>query len=71
MRIFTGERARWLMAAGIAVLAMATNAQAQTTPQAAQEIKGLLDFVEHSQCQFVRNGTEYPAPKHGSTWRKN
>lgn len=71
MRIFTGERARWLMAAGIAVLAMATNAQAQTTPQAAQEIKGLLDFVEHSQCQFVRNGAEYPAPKHGSTWRKN
>ncbi|WP_273828304.1 DUF5329 domain-containing protein [Pseudomonas sp. SBT1-2] len=63
MRIFTGEQARWLMAAGIAVLAMATNAQAQTTPQAAQEIKGLLDFVEHSQCQFVRNGAEYPAPQ--------
>ncbi|EJL05965.1 DUF5329 domain-containing protein [Pseudomonas chlororaphis] len=63
MRIFTGERARWLMAAGITALAMATNAQAQTTPQAAREIKGLLDFVEHSQCQFVRNGTEYPAPQ--------
>lgn len=70
MRIFTGERARWLMAAGIGVLAV-SSAQAQTTPQAAREIKGLLDFVEHSQCQFVRNGAEYPAPKHGSTWRKN
>ncbi|MBP5085268.1 DUF5329 domain-containing protein [Pseudomonas chlororaphis] len=63
MRFFTGEWARWLMAAGIGVLAVASSAQAQTTPQAAQEIKGLLDFVEHSQCQFVRNGTEYPAPQ--------
>ncbi|AZC70170.1 DUF5329 domain-containing protein [Pseudomonas chlororaphis] len=63
MRIFTGEWARWLMAAGIGVLAVVSSAQAQTTPQAAQEIKGLLDFVEHSQCQFVRNGTEYPAPQ--------
>ncbi|PXX59545.1 hypothetical protein SAMN05660489_04571 [Pseudomonas sp. LAMO17WK12:I10] len=63
MRIFTGEWARWLMAAGMGLLAMASSAQAQTTPQAAQEIKGLLDFVEHSQCQFVRNGTEYPAPQ--------
>ncbi|WP_277593591.1 DUF5329 domain-containing protein [Pseudomonas chlororaphis] len=62
MRIFTGERARWLMAAGIGVLAV-SSAQAQTTPQAAREIKGLLDFVEHSQCQFVRNGAEYPAPQ--------
>ncbi|MBP5076158.1 DUF5329 domain-containing protein [Pseudomonas chlororaphis] len=63
MRIFTGEWARWLMAAGMGLLVMASSAQAQTTPQAAQEIKGLLDFVEHSQCQFVRNGTEYPAPQ--------
>jgi len=63
MRIFTGERARWLVAAGMGLLAIASSAQAQTTPQAAQEIKGLLDFVEHSQCQFVRNGTEYPAPQ--------
>ncbi|WMJ03048.1 DUF5329 domain-containing protein [Pseudomonas chlororaphis subsp. aurantiaca] len=63
MRIFTGEWARWLMAAGMGLLAIASSAQAQTTPQAAQEIKGLLDFVEHSQCQFVRNGTEYPAPQ--------
>lgn len=63
MRIFTGEWARWLMAAGIGVLAVVSSAQAQATPQAAQEIKGLLDFVEHSQCQFVRNGTEYPAPQ--------
>ncbi|MEK1841332.1 MAG: DUF5329 family protein [Pseudomonas sp.] len=42
---------------------MAGGAQAQTTPQADQEIKGLLDFVERSECKFVRNGSEYPGPE--------
>lgn len=67
MRILTGRIARpvsqWLMAAGIGLIAMMTNAQAQTTPQAAQEIKSLLDFVEHSECRFVRNGSEYPGTR--------
>jgi hypothetical protein len=39
---------------------MVPHVQAQTTLQAAQEIQSLLDFVEHSECQFVRNGSEYP-----------
>ena len=51
------------MAAGISLIAIVTNGQVQATPQATQEIKGLLDFVEHSECQFVRNGSEYPGPR--------
>jgi len=53
----------WMMAAGICLVAIVTNAQAQTPPQATQEIKGLLDFVEHSECRFVRNGEEFPGPQ--------
>ncbi|KAA0986308.1 hypothetical protein FQ192_24395 [Pseudomonas sp. ANT_J12] len=49
-----------MMVASMSLIAIVTDAQAQATPQATQEIKGLLDFVEHSQCQFVRNGSEYP-----------
>ncbi|WP_347900695.1 DUF5329 domain-containing protein [Pseudomonas purpurea] len=51
---------RWLMAAVIGFTSLASSVQAQTSPQAAQEINGLLTFVEHSGCQFVRNGSEYP-----------
>jgi hypothetical protein len=64
MRILTQRIARpinqWLSAAGLSLMIMVPHVQAQTTPQAAQEIKGLLDFVEHSGCRFVRNGSEYP-----------
>ena len=52
-----------MMAAGISLIAIVTNGQIQATPQATQEIMGLLDFVEHSECQFVRNGSEYPGPR--------
>ena len=52
-----------MMAAGISLIAIVTNGQVQATPQATQEIKGLLDFVEHSECQFVRNGSEYSGPR--------
>ncbi|MBN3862915.1 DUF5329 domain-containing protein [Pseudomonas frederiksbergensis] len=48
-----------LIAAGIVLTVMAFNAQAQIPPQATQEINSLLDFVEHSECRFVRNGSEY------------
>jgi hypothetical protein len=51
------------MAAGISLVAIVTHGQVLATPQATQEIKGLLDFVEHSECQFVRNGSEYPGPR--------
>jgi hypothetical protein len=54
---------RWLIAASIGLFAVAGGVQAQTSPQANQEIKGLLDFVERSECQFVRNGSEYPGPQ--------
>lgn len=37
--------------------------QAAPGPKATAEINGLLEFVEHSDCRFIRNGTEYPAPE--------
>ncbi|CAI8978181.1 DUF5329 domain-containing protein [Pseudomonas sp. IT-347P] len=49
--------------AGSGLIAIVPDALSQTTPQTAQEIKALLDFVEHSPCQFVRNGLEYPGPR--------
>jgi ferredoxin-NADP reductase len=57
---FTRHFSQWLIAAGIGLTAIMANAQAQTPPQATQEINSLLDFVEHSECRFVRNGSEYP-----------
>ncbi|WP_237883366.1 DUF5329 domain-containing protein [Pseudomonas sp. PGPR40] len=64
MGILSGRFARrlshWLIAAGIGLTAIVLDAQAQTPPQATQEINSLLDFVEHSECRFVRNGSEYP-----------
>ncbi|MBD9562715.1 DUF5329 domain-containing protein [Pseudomonas sp. PDM09] len=57
---FTRHVSHWLIAAGIGLTAVVLNAQAQTPPQATQEINSLLDFVEHSECRFVRNGSEYP-----------
>ncbi|MGC4012757.1 MAG: DUF5329 domain-containing protein [Pseudomonas sp.] len=43
------------------LLLLSTGAQATLDARAQQEISQLLDFVEHSGCQFVRNGSEYPA----------
>ncbi|URM26776.1 DUF5329 domain-containing protein [Pseudomonas frederiksbergensis] len=67
MRTLTESIARtfsqWLIAAGIGLTVMAFNAQAQISPQATQEINGLLDFIEHSECRFVRNDSEYPGPQ--------
>lgn len=68
MRIIKAEATRtifrqWLITVSIGLLAVAGGAQAQTTPKADQEIKGLLDFVARSECKFVRNGTEYPGPQ--------
>jgi hypothetical protein len=67
MRMWIGGTARLIsqlmIAAGISLIAIVTDVQAQATPQTTQEIKGLLDFVEHSECLFVRNGSEYPGPR--------
>lgn len=71
MRIFTGEWARWLMAAGIAALAMASNAQAQTTPQAAREIKGLLTLSSTANASSYVMAPNTQPLRHGSTWRKS
>ncbi|WP_095053363.1 DUF5329 domain-containing protein [Pseudomonas sp. Irchel s3b2] len=57
---FTRRLSQWLIAAGIGLTAMVLDVQAQTPSQATQEINSLLDFVEHSECRFVRNGSEYP-----------
>ncbi|WP_406818856.1 DUF5329 domain-containing protein [Pseudomonas sp. KnCO4] len=52
-----------LVTVAIAPLAILLSCQVPATPQADQEIKRLLDFVEHSSCRFVRNGTEYTGPQ--------
>ncbi|AJO79033.1 MULTISPECIES: DUF5329 domain-containing protein [Pseudomonas] len=61
MQMSTNKWRRWLSIAALGLAAATSGAHAQTSPQAAKEIKGLLDFVSHSDCRFVRNGTEYPA----------
>lgn len=52
MRILKRWKARlirpWLSAVGLSLMIMLPSVQAQTTAQAAQEIQGLLDFVEHT-----------------------
>ena len=67
MRMRAGETARhisqWVMIAGISLIAIVADAQVQTRPQTIEEIKALLDYVEHSECQFVRNGSEYSGPR--------
>ena len=63
MRMWMGGTARLIshvmMAAGISLIATVTNGQLPATPQAIQEINGLLEFIEQSECHFVRNGSEY------------
>jgi len=44
-----------------ALLLIGASAHAALDAKAQQEITQLLDFVEHSGCQFIRNGSEYPA----------
>ncbi|MBK5541458.1 DUF5329 domain-containing protein [Pseudomonas sp. TH05] len=63
MEIMKRGLIQWLTAVGVGAVLTVSNLQAQTTPQATQEINGLLSFVERSDCLFVRNGTEYPAPQ--------
>ncbi|WP_447748728.1 DUF5329 domain-containing protein [Pseudomonas nicosulfuronedens] len=45
----------------VSLLLLGTTAQAAVDAKAQQEITQLLNFVEHSGCQFIRNGSEYPA----------
>ena len=75
MRMRIGVAARlisqMMLAVGISLIASVTNVQAQATPQATEEIKSLLNFVEHSECQFVRNGEEYPGSRARAHLEKN
>ncbi|WP_207883091.1 DUF5329 domain-containing protein [Pseudomonas sp. 30_B] len=43
-----------------AFLLACTGAHAALDAKAQREITQLLDFVEHSDCRFIRNGSEYP-----------
>ncbi|MGE8150175.1 DUF5329 domain-containing protein [Pseudomonas vancouverensis] len=67
MRMWMGGTARLfgylVMAAGISLILTVTNGQVSATPQATREINGLLDFVEHSECHFLRSGSEYSGPR--------
>lgn len=45
----------------VSLLLIGVGAQAAVDAEAQQEITQLLDFVEHSGCQFIRNGSGYPA----------
>ena len=48
-----------MRAMGICLLAVIFHTHVLAISQTAREIRGLLDFVEHSDCKFVRNGAEY------------
>jgi hypothetical protein len=54
-------RRRLVLAACLATLALP--AAADPTPAAQAEIDHLLTFVAASQCTFIRNGSEHPAPE--------
>lgn len=54
-------RSRLLRSFLVLLLLVAAGTQAAVDAKAQQEITQLLDFVEHSGCQFIRNGSEYPA----------
>ncbi len=63
MQAFNSGRGQWRLGAAAGLLLVMGAAQAEVAPPVRAEITGLLDFVEHSGCQFVRNGTAYPAPQ--------
>lgn len=46
----------------IGFVALAAYAHAQATPLSDEEINKLLTFVEHSECQFIRNGQAFSGP---------
>lgn len=52
-----------MMAVGICVSAVIVDTRVVALPQTANEIRGLLEFIETSDCTFIRNGTEYAGPR--------
>lgn len=67
MRVWTkGPRrviSQLMMAVSICVIAIIVDTQVVALPQTANEIRGLLEFVEKSDCTFIRNGAEYSGPQ--------
>ncbi|NQD59359.1 DUF5329 domain-containing protein [Pseudomonas sp. CM25] len=52
-----------ITAVSICVIAITVDMRVFALPQTADEIKGLLEFVEKSGCRFIRNGADYSGPR--------
>lgn len=52
-----------MMTVSIGVIAIFVHTRVVALPQTAAEIRGLLEFVENSDCIFIRNGAEYSGPR--------
>jgi len=67
MRLSTKGRRRvisqLIMAVSVCVIAIIVDTRVVALPQTANEIRGLLEFIETSDCTFIRNGTEYAGPR--------
>lgn len=67
MRMWTrGPRrviSQLMMAVSVCVIAIIVDSRVVALPQTADEIRGLLEFVENSDCTFIRNGAEYAGPR--------
>ena len=67
MRMWTrGPRrviSQLMMAVSVCVIAIIVVSRVVALLQTADEIRGLLEFVENSDCTFVRNGAEYSGPR--------
>jgi len=63
MRMWTrGPRrviSQLIMAVSVCVIAIIVDTRVVALPQTANEIRELLEFVEQSDCIFIRNGAEY------------
>ncbi|MNE90632.1 hypothetical protein D3C80_1881710 [compost metagenome] len=45
------------------MIAITVDMRVFALPQTANEIRGLLEFVEKSDCRFIRNGADYSGPR--------
>ncbi|MNV90423.1 hypothetical protein D3C71_1848100 [compost metagenome] len=45
------------------MIAITVDMRVFALPQTANEIRGLLEFVEKSDCRFIRNGVDYSGPR--------
>lgn len=52
-----------MMAVSACVIPLIVGTKVEALPQTAAEIRGLLEFVENSDCTFIRNGAAYAGPR--------